>query len=82
MKRNTRLIIVATRAILTALIYLAVLILCQFGILPESETDNRLFVTGYWFMPLPAVGLIAGILLQVFSVKCGKNGNHDKENRA
>ena len=72
MKRKTRLTIVALAAILVALIYLAILLLWQFGILPETETENKLFSSGYLFLPLPGVGLLAGILLQVFSVRKAK----------
>ncbi len=72
MKRKTRMTIVALAAILVALIYLAVLFLWQFGILPEAETESKLFSSGYLFLPLPVVGLLAGILLQVFGVRKAK----------
>ena len=73
MKRKKLLIAAALIAILTALAFLAVLVLWQLGILPASETDNRLFVMGYGFLPVPVVGLAAGILLQVFSVRSEKS---------
>ena len=72
MKRRTWLIIVALIALLTALAYLAAVLLWHFGILPYQETEEKLFVTGYWFLPLPVVGLLAGILLQVCSVRGAK----------
>lgn len=72
MKKRTLLIIVASVAILTALSYLAVLFLWQFGVLPEIETDESLFTKGYLFLPLPVAALVAGILLQVLSVRSGK----------
>ena len=75
MKKKTLLTIVALIAVLTALAYLAVLLLGQFGILPAMETEDKLFVRGYWFLPLPVVGLLAGILLQVCSVRSGRK-NH------
>ena len=72
MKRKTVLTIVALAALLVALIYLAVLALYQFGILPQEQTEEKLFVTGYLFLPLPLVGLLAGVLLQVYSVRSAK----------
>ncbi len=72
MKKKTLLIIVALIAALTALIYLAVLFLWQFGVLPDLETDGRMFLTGYLFLPLPIVGLLAAILLQTLSVRAPK----------
>ena len=72
MKKKTLLTVVGLIAVVTALVYLAVLLLSQFGVLPAEETDESLFVRGYWFMPLPVVGLIAGVLLQVCSVRSDK----------
>ena len=72
MKRKTVLTIVALIALFTALIYLAVLALAQFGILPQEQTEDSLFVKGYLFLPLPLIGLLAGILLQVYSVRSAK----------
>ncbi len=72
MKPKTKLTIVALIAVAVSLIYLAVLLLWSFGILPEYETDQALFSPGYWFFPLPFVGLLSGVLLQVFSVRRAK----------
>jgi hypothetical protein len=72
MKKKTILTVVALIAALTALVYLAVLFLWQFGVLPEIETDESLFTKGYLFLPLPVIALVACILLQVFSVRSGK----------
>lgn len=72
MKRKTILTIVALITLLVAIGYLAVLLLWQFGVLPQYETEESLFVKGYWFMPLPIVGLTTAILLQVFSVRSAK----------
>ena len=72
MKRKTWLIVVALAAVITALIYLGVLFLWQFGILSPAETEESLFIKGYLFLPVPIVGLLCGILLQVFSVRGAK----------
>ncbi len=72
MKRKTVLTLVALIALFAALIYLAVLLLWQFGILPQEQTEDVLFVKGYLFLPLPLVGLLAGVLLQVYSVRRAK----------
>ena len=72
MKKKTLLTIVALIAVLTALVYLAMLFLWKFGVLPDIETDESLFVKGYAFLPLPIVGLLSGVLLQVLSVRTGK----------
>ena len=73
MKRKTILTVVALIALFTALIYLAVLALAQFGILPQEQTEDSLFVKGYLFLPLPIVGLLAGIILQICTVRSAKN---------
>ncbi|MBR4907195.1 MAG: hypothetical protein IKZ44_10155 [Clostridia bacterium] len=72
MKRKTVLTVVALIALFAALIYLAVLALAEFGILPQEQTENTMFVTGYLFLPLPLVGLLAGVLLQAYSVRSAK----------
>ncbi len=72
MKRKTILTTVALIALFVALIYLAVLALLQFGILPPEQTEESLFVRGYLFLPLPLVGFLAGILLQFCSVRSAK----------
>lgn len=72
MKRKTVLTVVALVALFVALIYLAVLALTEFGVLPQEQMENTLFVTGYLFLPLPLVGLLAGVLLQVYSVRSAK----------
>ncbi len=72
MKKKTLLTVVALVALFTALIYLAVLMLAELGVLPKDGTEETLFVTSYAFLPLPLVGLLAGVLLQVFSVRAAK----------
>ena len=72
MKRKTVLTVVALIALFAALICLAVLALAEFGILPQEQMEESLFVTGYLFLPLPIIGLLAGILLQVYSVRAAK----------
>ena len=72
MKRKTVLTVVALIALFVALIYLVVLALAQFDILPQEATEDSLFVKGYLFLPLPLVGFLAGILLQVYSVRSAK----------
>ena len=72
MKRKYGLTVVALIALLTALIYLAVLALWQFGILPQEKTEDVLFVRGYLFLPLPLIGFLAGIFLQIYSVRSAK----------
>lgn len=72
MKRKTMLTVAALITLITALIYLAILVLAQFGILPQEQTEESLFVKGYLFMPLPLVGFVAAILLQVWSVRPAK----------
>ena len=79
MKRKTLLTVVALVAILAALIYLAILLLLSFGILPEAETEGSLFTKGYLFLPLPLIGLLAGILLQVFSTAPAKKKEVSKK---
>ena len=68
MKRKTIFTVVALAAILAALVYLVILLLLAFGVLPQVETEDKLFVTGYQFLPLPVIGLLSGILLQVVLV--------------
>ena len=63
MKRKTVLTVVALIALFVALIYLVVLALAQFNILPQETTEDSLFVKGYLFLPLPLAGFLAGILL-------------------
>lgn len=63
MKRKTLMTAVAIAAIVAAL---AGIVLC---LLTNDALDDRLFVIGYGFLPVPAVGLLAGILLQVFSIR-------------
>jgi len=72
MKRKTMLTVAALITLITALIYLAILVLAQFGILPQEQTEDSLFVKGYLFLPLPLVGFVAAILLQVWSVRPAK----------
>lgn len=72
MKKKTLLTVVALVALFTALIYLAVLMLAELGVLPKDGTEETLFVRSYAFLPLPVVGLLAGVLLQVFSVRSAK----------
>ncbi len=76
MKRKTMLTVAALITLITALIYLAILVLAQFGILPQEQTEDSLFVKGYLFLPLPLVGLVAAILLQVWSVRSAKKKKH------
>ena len=74
MKRKKLLAIIALIAAAVALCYLIVLVLCSSTeILPDETIEEQMFVKGYAFLPLPIVGLLAGILLQVFSV--GKKNN-------
>lgn len=68
MKKKTWLTVIALAAIVAALIALVVLTLNELGFLPD-EAENRLFVTGYRFLPVPVVGFLAGVLLQVFTVR-------------
>ncbi len=68
MKRKTIFTVTALTAIVAALVYLAILLLLAFGVLPVRETEEKLFTTGYLFLPLPVVGLLSGILLQAVLV--------------
>jgi TRAP-type C4-dicarboxylate transport system permease small subunit len=72
MKRKTVLTVVASVALVVALIYLVVMALSQFGILSQEQTEETLFVRGYFFLPLPLVGLVAAVLLQAYSVRSAK----------
>lgn len=72
MKKKTQITIAALIMLFTALIYLAVLLLWQFGILPQDQTEESLFVKGYLFLPLPVVALVAAILVQTCSVRAAK----------
>jgi hypothetical protein len=72
MKRKTMLTVTALITLVTALIFLTVLLLWQFGFLPQEQTEESLFVKGYLFLPLPLVGFVAAILLQVWSVRPAK----------
>ena len=76
MKRKTMLTVTALITLVTALIFLTVLLLWQFGFLPQEQTEESLFVKGYLFLPLPLVGLVAAILLQVWSVRSAKKKKH------
>jgi hypothetical protein len=73
MKRKTLITVIAIAAIVAAL---AGIILC---LAADHALDDRLFLIGYGFLPVPVVGLLAGILLQVFTVRRTnkrKNTNH------
>jgi hypothetical protein len=72
MKRKTKITIAALIMLFTALIYLAVLLMWQFGILPWDQTEETLFVKGYFFLPLPLIGFVTAILVQAFSVRPAK----------
>lgn len=72
MKRKTKITIAALIMLFTALIYLAVLLLWQFGILSWDQTEETLFVKGYFFLPLPLIGFVTAILVQAFSVRPAK----------
>ena len=72
MKRKTVLTVVALIALFVAFIYLVLLALAEFGVLPQEQTEDTLFVRGYLFLPLPLVGLLAGVLLQFCSVRSAK----------
>ncbi len=72
MKRKTWLTIVAVVTAVVALVYLVVLLLWEFGVFDHEAAESVLFRDGYAFLPVPVVGLLAGILLQVFSVRSGK----------
>ena len=75
MKRKILLTVTALIIAAVALCYLIVLVLwASTEILPDETVEDQLFVNGYAFLPLPIVGLLGGILLQVFSV--GKKDNH------
>ncbi len=76
MKRKTLLTIVAAVTAIVAFIYLIVLRLWGFGVLDHDAADETLFVNGYAFLPVPVVGLLAGILLQVFTVRSKKRKNN------
>jgi hypothetical protein len=76
MKRKTLLTIVAAVTAIVAFIYLIVLLLWGFGVLDHDAADETLFVNGYAFLPVPVVGLLAGILLQVFTVRSKKRKNN------
>ena len=76
MKRKTMLTVTALITLVTALIFLTVLLLWQFGFLPQEQTEESLFVKGYLFLPLPLVGFVAAILLQVWSVRPAKKKKH------
>lgn len=74
MKRKTLLTIIALIAAAVALFYLIIVVLwASTEILPDETIEEQMFVKGYAFLPLPIAGLLAGILLQVFSV--GKKNN-------
>ena len=75
MKQKTKITVAALIMLFTALIYLAVLLLWQFGILPHEQTEESLFVRGYLFLPLPLVGFVTAILVQTFSVRSAKKNN-------
>ena len=75
MKRKTLLTVTALITAAVALFYLIILVLwASTEILPDETIEDQLFVNGYAFLPLPIVGLLAGILLQVFSI-ARKNEN-------
>ena len=72
MKKKTKITAAALIMLFTALIYLIVLLLWQFGVLPQEQTEDSLFVKGYLFLPLPVIALVTAILVQVFSVRAAK----------
>ncbi len=80
-KKKTWLIILAAAAVLTALAFLAILILWQLGILPEDSTEAALFVPGYGFFAVPIIGLAAGVFLQILTVRSPKKKKADAAKR-
>jgi hypothetical protein len=72
MNRKLGLTITGWIAVAVALVYVTLVMLFEFDLLPYDATEAKLFVPGYLFLPLPIVGFAAGILLQIFSVHSGK----------
>jgi hypothetical protein len=72
MNRKLGLTITGWIAVAVARVYVTLVMLFEFDLLPYDATEAKLFVPGYLFLPLPIVGFAAGILLQIFSVHSGK----------
>ena len=72
MNRKLGMTITGVIAVVVALIYVTLVMLFEFDLLPYDATEAKLFVPGYLYLPLPIVGFAAGILCQVFSVRSGK----------
>jgi hypothetical protein len=77
-KKKALLTVTGVIAVVTAIIYLAVVLLFETDTLPYDQTEALLLVPGYLLLPLPLVGFFASVLLQIFSVistkkRSGKN---------
>lgn len=78
MKKRKILVMVALIAIAVSLAYLVILLRWTFCVRNDIAGQDRMFVEGYAFMPLPVVGLLTGILLQVLTIHTDKDKN-DKD---
>jgi hypothetical protein len=72
MKRTRALIATALIAIVVSLVYLVMLLRWKYCVPTDIAGQEAMFVEGYGFLPMPVVGLLAGILLQVFSFHAGR----------
>ena len=76
MNRTKALIVTALVTILISLVYLVMMLRWKFCVATDISAQETMFVEGYGFLPMPVVGVLAGILLQVFSFHAGeKNGD-------
>ena len=67
-KKKTLITVTGVIAVVTAIIYLVLLLLFETETLPYDQKEALLLVPGYFLLPLPLVGFFASVLLQIFSV--------------
>ncbi len=71
-KKRKTLIMVALIAIAVSLVYLVILLRWTYCVQDSIAGRDRMFVESYAFLPVPIVGLLAGILLQVLTIYTDK----------
>lgn len=79
MKKRKILVMISLIAIAVSLTYLVILLRWTFCVRNDIAGQERMFVEGYAFMPLPIVGLLTGILLQVVTIHTKKDDEQKKD---
>lgn len=72
MKKRKTLITVALIAIAVSLVYLVILMRWTYCMPNDIAGQERMFVESYAFLPVPIIGLLAGVLLQALTIYTDK----------